>query len=122
MFQTIPNGGLVHLSGRDERKPLTGLEYCPVCEREILTWQIESSYPQPRFAIFNCTPRYGGPDYALDGPLVSIVSFICNKCHHIFEVGTARYQLLLRGMKRSPHIQDNINRSENVRATYERQR
>jgi DNA-directed RNA polymerase subunit RPC12/RpoP len=108
------------MSGIDERKSLLGLGYCPACGRNILTWEIKSSVLQRHLTMYNCTDMFGGPDYALDGLFSDIEYFKCGRCKHIFERDTSKYRLLLRGIKRVPHIRDNLNRNETVRAVYER--
>ena len=108
------------MSGKDERKPLVDLGYCSNCGSNSLTWRIVSRVPQSMFAMFNCTDTYGGPDYVLDGLFSDIKFFKCEECGFIFEPDTPKYQLLIRGLKRSPHVRDNPNRTPVERSLYER--
>lgn len=108
------------MSGKDERVPLVDLAYCSHCGSETLAWKIVSRVSQSNTAMFYCTDKYGGPDYMLDGSFSDIKFFQCGECGSIVGSGTAKYQLLIRGLKRSPHIRDNPNRSPRERDLYER--
>lgn len=97
------------MSGKDERGN-NRIDICPKCKHEVLVWYIISSFLQEGKALFNCTDRYGGPDYKLDGSFDNIICFQCSMCRQYFAPETPLFSSLMRSMNNTCHVRDNPRR------------
>lgn len=110
LLYVVNPGVAIEVSGIDERKDIMSLKTCSKCGRNVLTWLIKSTVQQAPLPFFNCTDRWGGPDYSLVGPFESIEYFKCKKCQHKFKRGSVMYRRLINVMKVSPHVSNNPKR------------